>query len=99
MTFQNSNGNNLYWLPTLTNKQLHAWCLENGINLPKRSRKDVFVDALKQAMADAGIDIKNHPDFQRATSSSSGCFTYDADGIKNHYYVGARWKEAELRVK
>ena len=66
MTFQNSNGHNLYWTTSRTNKQLHAWCLENGIKLPKSSTKDVFVNALQQHMLDCGIDIATHPDFVRA---------------------------------
>tara|TARA_R100000406_G_scaffold53560_1_gene36511 strand:- start:584 stop:814 length:231 start_codon:yes stop_codon:yes gene_type:complete len=74
MTFQNSNRFNLYWLTARTNKQLHAWCLENSIKLPKSSRKSLFIKALEQHMADCGIDIKNHPDYGRATQT--GCLTH-----------------------
>jgi|TARA_R100000482_G_scaffold78580_1_gene30758 hypothetical protein len=66
MTFQNSNGYNLYWTTSRTNKQLHAWCLENGIKLPKNSTKDTFCIALQEHMAKCGIDTENHPDFVRA---------------------------------
>ena len=65
MTFQNSNGYNLRWTSSLTNKELHAWCLENGIKLPKRSRGDVFCTALKEHMVKCGIDLASHPDFIR----------------------------------
>ena len=66
MTFQNSNGYDLYWTITRTNKQLHAWCLENGIKLPKSSKKDLFCIALHAQMIKCGIDTENHPDFVRA---------------------------------
>ena len=69
MTFQNSNHFNLYWTTARTCKQLHAWCQENGIDLPKASRKSVFIKALEQRMADCGIDIKTHPDYLRATGN------------------------------
>ena len=68
MTFQNSNNFNLYWTTTRTNKQLHAWCLENGIKLPKSSKKDTFCIALRNHMIDCGIDLTTHPDFTRATA-------------------------------
>ena len=77
MTFQNSNGHNLYWLSARTNKELHAWCLENGINLPKSTRKDVFIDALEKLIIKSGIHMTTHPDHKRATTGSSGCFTYN----------------------
>ena len=76
MAFANSKGHNLYWLDARTIKQLDAWCKENGISIPNRSRKSVYLEAVKQAMRDGGIDIKTHPDYRRATSSSSGCFTH-----------------------
>lgn len=66
MTFQNSNGHDLYWTSSRTNAQLHAWCLENGIKLPKSSRKDVFINALEEHMAKCGIDLASHPDTIRA---------------------------------
>ena len=66
MTFQNSNGYNLHWTTSCTNKQLHAWCLENGIKLPKSSTKDTFCCALQKRMVECGIDTENHPDFVRA---------------------------------
>lgn len=66
MTFQNSNGYNLYWTTSRTNKQLHAWCLENGINLNKGHKKAVFIKALEEHMAACGIDLATHPDFIRA---------------------------------
>jgi len=74
MTFQNSNRFNLYWTSARTVKELHAWCLENGIKLPKTSRKYVLIKAIEQHMADCGIDIKTHPDYKRATQT--GCLTY-----------------------
>ena len=77
MTFQNSNGFNLYWLTARTNKELHAWCLENGISLPKGSRKSVLIKALEQCIAKSGVHMATHPDHKRATNSPSGCFTYD----------------------
>ena len=74
MAFQNTNRFNLYWLTARTNKELHAWCLENGIKLPKTSRKFVFIKAIEQCIADCGIDIKTHPDYMRATRT--GCLTH-----------------------
>ena len=74
MDFQNANRFNLYWLTARTNKELHAWCLENGIKLPKTSRKFVFIEAIQQRIADCGIDIKTHPDYMRATRT--GCLTH-----------------------
>ena len=66
MTFQNSNGHDLYWTTSRTNKELHAWCLENGIKLPKSSTKDTFCIALREHMAHCGIDLATHPDTIRA---------------------------------
>ena len=66
MTFQNSDNYNLYWTCSRTNKQLHAWCLENGIKLPKSSTKHTFITALEAHMADCGIDLATHPDYIRA---------------------------------
>lgn len=67
MTFQNAKEHNLYWFSARTNAQLHAWCLENDINLPKRSRKSVFISALRDRMAECGIDFTKTADYKRAT--------------------------------
>lgn len=66
MEFINTQGHDLYWTTSRTNKQLHAWCLENGIKLPKSSTKDTFCYALEAHMIACGIDLANHPDTIRA---------------------------------